>query len=216
MLAFKGVLLVGLLSFSFAAYLDDKINVDVYFEALDAGCQDFVVNQLYPGTVNINDVITLNLIPLGKAYSFKNDSGVQWICENGPSECYLNKVYACITTFQLTQVQKLSYISCVASASSKSNSPDEIKALVKTCADKNNIQAADLDTCVTSKGDDLLAGFENRQNSLNPKLLFVPTIRFNNDENTAVEIDSRTNFTIAVCESFSVWPPDVCLQFLDH
>ncbi|GAA6104016.1 gamma-interferon-inducible lysosomal thiol reductase-like, partial [Tachysurus ichikawai] len=45
----------------------DHVNVSLYYESLCPGCREFLVAQLMPTFIMLNDIMNLALIPFGNA-----------------------------------------------------------------------------------------------------------------------------------------------------
>jgi len=189
----------------------ETVNLTLYFESLCPFCHEFIVEQLYPGYTYLRDSIKVDLIPFGKAHSNLTDNGIEWTCQHGPVECYLNKIYACVVNFNLPQSQTLGYILCATIGSSRNSTKEQIEALAWQCTENIVPSWDNITTCLTDgTADTLLLGYEDLQSKLDPPIDYVPNIRFNNVYDDDLENQARFDFKWTVCQLFTEDIPSVC------
>ncbi|XP_026676720.1 gamma-interferon-inducible lysosomal thiol reductase-like [Diaphorina citri] len=141
-----------------------KAKVALYMESLCPGCHQFIKHQLYPVFMKYSNYIQLDLIPFGNARHTKNSDGTwEFKCQHGEPECFGNLYLACATHLLQASRPKhlIRYYNCMASASSFSIEKD-----VKQCAPVAGVNFRKLQTCVKSKGPEILAQFKPCQKSL--------------------------------------------------
>ncbi|CAH1111087.1 unnamed protein product [Psylliodes chrysocephalus] len=204
------LLIVGLSCISYSAQ-ESPLRVVLYYEGLCPGCHEFILEQLYPGYQKLGDSFLIDLVPFGGASATKTDDGWQWECQHGPLECYINKVDACLTSFEPTQSQLISFVNCHTKNTSMDITFDETEDIIKQCAEENNVSFYDIRKCVTSgRADTLLLALQDRQNKLVPKLEYVPSIRFNDVYDEDLDNVAIFDFVYAVCSLLNGTKPSAC------
>ncbi|XP_031826469.1 gamma-interferon-inducible lysosomal thiol reductase-like protein [Nomia melanderi] len=148
-----------------------KVHIAVYYEALCPDSRSFFTKQLLPTYHKIPDSIEVELIPYGKATTMKIESGYEFICQHGPTECDANIIHACSIDILKNSSVQLEYVSCMIK-----NNIDPVN-IMKICAQKMNIDYNKIFKCFTEeKGKELLAKYGEQTNSLIPTVSFIPTI----------------------------------------
>merc|ERR1712166_1322332 len=90
---------LALIAGSVAAYkADNKIAIDLYYEAYCPYCRDQIVGNFKTAlaTPGFTDMATVTFHPYGNAHETANDKG-EWVfsCQHGPTECQYNTLEAC-------------------------------------------------------------------------------------------------------------------------
>ncbi|KAL6138923.1 hypothetical protein ACLB2K_064202 [Fragaria x ananassa] len=72
-----------------------KVNLTIYYDTLSTYCEEFIIYEL-PRVFELDlmQIINLRLVPYGNAYIQEPNNTI--ICQNGPAECYLNSIEACV------------------------------------------------------------------------------------------------------------------------
>ncbi|CAN1303474.1 Gamma-interferon-responsive lysosomal thiol protein [Linum perenne] len=152
-----------------------KVNLSVYYETLCPPCAQFIVENLINIFNNgIIDIVNLKLIPWGNAHLTVNGTNNT---NNGPDECRLNRVQACVIDV-LNNVQlQFKFIKCTEEQSSQMGNPS---LAWKTCA--NNLQFPQMpieDCYYNGMGKKLLLEYGDETMHLNPPSRGVPWVTVN-------------------------------------
>lgn len=184
-----------------------KAKVALYMESLCPGCHQFIKHQLYPVFMKYSNYIQLDLIPFGNARHTKNSDGTwEFKCQHGEPECFGNLYLACATHLLQASRPKhlIRYYNCMASASSFSIEKD-----VKQCAPVAGVNFRKLQTCVKSKGPEILAQFGDRTDALEGRK-FVPTIVIDDEFNIDDQGEIDDDLLGYLCQRFKGKKPTEC------
>ncbi|CAH0394619.1 unnamed protein product [Bemisia tabaci] len=154
------------------------VKVTVYYETMCPDSRNFFVNQLLPTYEEIPQLITLDLVPYGKASTTKHGDKYEFSCQHGEGECYGNKLHACAINAITNQPVLLKVLTCMIS---KSFSPDDS---VGTCIKPSGLDVDTLISCArSSEGDKLLNYCGERTMKERPDIFsqFIPTVLLNDD-----------------------------------
>ncbi|CAH1153261.1 unnamed protein product [Phaedon cochleariae] len=186
----------------------DTVKVSLYYEALCPYSQEFIKDQLFPGYQVLGDVLDLDLVPYGKAKMSNINGKWKLTCQHGPKECFGNKIQACVLDLNYTQAKSMNFIGCVMSTETPEN-----KKIAKKCAEKNKLSWTDIKLCMNGEQvNEIMEKMGNKTNNLEPKMMYVPYILFNDIHDDDVEDEARENFLKTVCKMFKNKPPG-CSDF---
>ncbi|CAG9106553.1 unnamed protein product [Plutella xylostella] len=184
---------------------ESKVKIAVYYESLCPDSKKFITSQLAPVWRDFRGGVKVKLVPYGKATHDKVNGKWQFTCHHGPDECYGNKVQACILKAkQLTDTEKMELVICLMSQASPDKaldtaSPDKALDICLTQV-KREDQSVKIKECASGeKGDNLLASYGDKSDSVQRPLSFVPTIVINEKFEQAVHDRSFTDLKGAVC-----------------
>ncbi|XP_012280721.1 GILT-like protein C02D5.2 isoform X2 [Orussus abietinus] len=176
-----------------------KVSVTVYYEALCPDSKSFVVKQLIPTYNAIPDNIQIELIPYGKAKTFKKGDNYQFMCQHGRIECDANIVHACAIDVIKVPFVQLSYVSCMLKHNIQPLST------MKACAKTMQVDYEPILNCYrSSRGTELLAMYGEMTEALDPKMSFVPTITLDKKVDNQPAI--LKNLLQQVCQRIQVQP----------
>ncbi|XP_045457113.1 GILT-like protein 1 [Melitaea cinxia] len=175
---------------------DDKVKIAVYYESLCPDSKNFITTQLAPVWRELRGLVKVKLVPYGKSTHDKVNGKWQFTCHHGPDECYGNKVQSCILKDRsLQDTEKMELIICLMGQSRPDKSLD-------TCLEevKRQPESSKLKQCADGEqGDNLLAAYGDKSDSLQRPLSFVPTIVINEKFDQAIQDEAYTNLKAVVC-----------------
>ncbi|CAH1105507.1 unnamed protein product [Psylliodes chrysocephalus] len=176
-----------------------QVNLTLYTEGLCPTCKQFIVTQLYPAAQVLGDSLVVEMVPFGAMGKF----GDEWTCNHGPLECYLNSVDSCLINLKPSQIQLLSFASCHGKKTSIHKSQEETEAIVKECAEENNVSWDDINKCLTDGTVETLL-LANQEKTENAGADAYPDIRFfNSFFNNDLELSSLQDLVATVCNFFT-------------
>lgn len=86
----------------------------VFYEALCPDSKHFIIKQLQTTFQRLPLLITIDLVPYGKATTSTNaDGSLQFSCQHGPVECQANIIHACTIEYILEADLRLDVIACM-------------------------------------------------------------------------------------------------------
>ncbi|CAH1099191.1 unnamed protein product [Psylliodes chrysocephalus] len=90
-------------------------------------------------------------------------------------------------------------------------SKEQTEAIVKQCAEENNLSWDDINTCLTDGTvDALLFANEEREQFIKPKVFGVPDIRFYDIFNMDLMMAARENLVATICNLINGTKPSAC------
>nr|CAH7735771.1 unnamed protein product [Callosobruchus chinensis] len=172
----------------------ERIRVSVYYEALCPDSKYFIIFQLLPVFEEFQNRVVLDLVPYGKAETVIVDGKLQFHCQHGETECFANKIHACVINAVHNPLEKLKYIACMI----KDNMiPDDAG---EKCGQEQNIDFKPILQCANSdKGSQYLKTFGERTHSLNPPVRFIPTIELDGSQTIVPQSTILKDFLKAIC-----------------
>ncbi|XP_034663226.1 GILT-like protein 1 [Drosophila subobscura] len=114
-----------------------RLNMTVLYESLCKDSLDYLTSLL-PVFKELNGYINLNLVPYGKA------SKGGRVCQHGPKECKGNSIQDCAQRTHMSQLEKLSYVTCqmtnkklVTEIDTNCTNYSDIKESITECMNQN-------------------------------------------------------------------------------
>ncbi|KAL7634274.1 UNVERIFIED_CONTAM: hypothetical protein RMT77_015604 [Armadillidium vulgare] len=156
------------------------IRVTVFYEALCPDSRDFVVRQLLPAYRIMGDVITVELVPYGKAQSSISPNGRKtFTCQHGPRECQANIMHACVSKHVKDEQTRLNIIECMI----KINYNEDPIEAGRKCLNKFEENFKNVEKCATAEeGEELHYHLGKMTHDLEPRVTFIPTITINDSQ----------------------------------
>lgn len=183
-------------------YVDEKVDVKVYYESLCPGCRVFDSEILAPTIERLNQYLNINIYPYGKAQTIEKNGKYEFICQHGPEECYGNKLHACAIDVIGNITIAVMYNSCMMDLDQKNHGSDDLAA--DACGNKFDIDSSPIKRCAKGdRGDELLKKYGDESKKAN--YLFVPYILINGKESSIFA------FVLDVCNAF-INPPPHCVN----
>ncbi|KAL1214868.1 Gamma-interferon-responsive lysosomal thiol protein [Cardamine amara subsp. amara] len=164
---FACCLLLFTLSDNLVAGESDKVQLNLYYESLCPGCQEFIVDYLVDFFDTDLDTITnVTLVPFGNAKLYDN---LTITCQHGEEECELNKVEACVINTIPDPKLQYSLIRCIENDTKNWDS----------CFNGNKDDIAIGDCYTSDLSTKLILEYAKQTLSLNPKKEYVPWVTLN-------------------------------------
>ncbi|XP_045505981.1 gamma-interferon-inducible lysosomal thiol reductase-like isoform X2 [Colias croceus] len=175
---------------------DNKVKIAVYYESLCPDSKSFITNQLAPVWRELRGAVKVKLVPYGKSTHDKVNGKWQFICHHGNDECYGNKVQACILKDRsLADTDKMELVICLMGQANPDKSLD-------TCLEqmKKSAETSKLKKCASGEqGDNLLASYGDKSDTVQRPLSFVPTVVINEKFDQAVQDEAIKDLKAVVC-----------------
>lgn len=174
----------------------DKVSITVFYECLCPDSRSFFLNHLLPSYEKAPDLITIDLVPYGKATTTLTSIGHHvFECQHGTIECYGNKVHACTLVKVKDVATQLKFIGCMIDDNYNPNS------IGSECASKHNVQWDAIFACANSvEGDILMKQHGDKTAALTPKVSFIPTVLINNNRDDQAAL--LKNLWKEICRHF--------------
>lgn len=175
---------------------DEKVKIAVYYESLCSDSKRFITQQLAPVWRDFRGAIKVKLVPYGKSTHDKVDNKWQFQCHHGADECYGNKVQSCILKDRsLQDTDKMELVICLMSQTNPDKELDKCLAQVNKQSESVKLKKCAEDT----QGDNLLASYGDKTDTVMRPLAFVPTIVINEKFDQATQDEAFTNLKAVVC-----------------
>ncbi|VEN35924.1 unnamed protein product [Callosobruchus maculatus] len=126
------------------------------------------------------------------------------MCQHGERECLGNKYFSCAIANSPTKVA-LEYIACL----ERERVSDESFA---QCAKEFGVSYEELQSCVETKGLDLLVAHSKRAQQF--KIDHLPTIVFNDVLDKSADEEAYLDFRKVVCKFLQKDPPKACSSYI--
>ncbi|XP_063221017.1 gamma-interferon-inducible lysosomal thiol reductase-like [Bacillus rossius redtenbacheri] len=171
------------------------VEVAVFYEALCPDSRSFVLKQLLPTFEKVPRLVTIKLIPYGKAKTNSVGTGYTFTCQHGPIECEANKIHACaIATVRDTETL-LRYIGCMID---DNLNPSEVG---QKCAEDWKVDWKAVYACAMGpEGEKLLKQHGDSTFALRPGVSFIPTVLLGKSQDKQPAI--LKNLLKEVCSKF--------------
>ncbi|XP_072386448.1 gamma-interferon-inducible lysosomal thiol reductase-like [Diabrotica undecimpunctata] len=194
------------------------LTLTLFYEGLCPGCHQFILTQLYPSYEKLADSLKLDLVPFGWSHSNRSDDGkVTFTCQHGEEECFINRVHACVLDQQPSSVDYVTFIYHHLSATDERDlNEQEVLEVAKKWL-PSSVSWDEVNSCYEGeRGTELLLSYEDRQSKLDPKLPWVPNIRFNGVYDSDIEEQAWFNLLPTVCGLLKENKPDICNDQVKH
>uniref|UniRef100_T1J742 Micro-fibrillar-associated protein 1 C-terminal domain-containing protein n=1 Tax=Strigamia maritima TaxID=126957 RepID=T1J742_STRMM len=173
------------------------VQIDVYYESLCPDSVKFITKQLWPAYQKLSSIISLQLVPYGKASYHRN--GDDWIftCQHGPEECKGNIVQACAIHLHPQTDKNLQFVNCAMSSKYPPNAG-------QSCAESSELNWSQISDCIDStEGKDVLHEMGVKTENLQPRLTFVPWIVVNGKTSPEILDAALTDLQGLICKSYA-------------
>ena len=118
----------------------NKINVDVFYEALCPDSKNFILNTLSPAFSLFSPHLSVTLWPYGKAMTTQTEPNYEFRCQHGSAECEGNLYHNCAEKYIKDQGMKIRFLSCMFEnvLPSVSSTPDW-NQIASQCSDREGV-----------------------------------------------------------------------------
>lgn len=174
-----------------------KIHLDVYYETNCPDSMRFITNQLYPAYRDLKDIVSIHLIPFGKArVSFDENSKKYDIqCHHGPRECYGNTVQGCAISLYPDTETHLNFINCMESYPRPSESGPK-------CARRLSLDWKSISKCSDGDtGKQILLKNGDLTKELQPRVTFVPWINIDKVHSDSIQRRALRDLKSVLCDA---------------
>lgn len=178
-----------------------KVLVSVYYEALCPDSRSFVITQLVPTNNILEDYVSVQLIPYGKAETIVTNDDYIFKCQHGETECEANIIHACAIEKIKDPKKSLEVVACMI----KNNIHP--MSIFKHCTKELDEQEEILSCSQSIEGRKLLAKHGEATKALRPRVGFIPTITLDHKSDNQVQI--LKNLMRQVCLKLKK-PPQRC------
>ncbi|XP_070500843.1 GILT-like protein 1 [Chironomus tepperi] len=165
----------------------NKLNIDILYESRCPDSKNFMQRHLKRVYPKIKDMVKINYVPFGKAYSYDSNDGIRFNCQHGQRECDGNKFQSCVLDVIGSDNQDLQtdFVVC---AMDFTKNP-------QNCAKNIGVNFKKVNECMTSnKGIQLQLKAEQDSTGIIRRSGFVPTIVYNGVYNGNDFWDSLDDF----------------------
>ncbi|CAG9855733.1 unnamed protein product [Phyllotreta striolata] len=196
-------------AFALAVTSQEQLKVTLFYEGLCPSCHNFFIEQLYPGFKKLGNALDIDLVSAQQPEN--NGSQIEWSCQHGPKECYINKVSACAIHVSDTQSKMMEFENCFLKDSDIYKSQEYEEDLAKKCAAGNDLPWDKINSCLDKEVDKILLAYEQRLKKVQPPIQYVPAILFNDKRDEDTENAAREDFVATACQLFKT-KPKACLK----
>ncbi|XP_067872045.1 gamma-interferon-inducible lysosomal thiol reductase-like [Heterodontus francisci] len=186
----------------------EPVVISLYYESLCGACRSFLVFQLYPTWLMLNDIMNVTLVPYGNAVE-RNESG-KWIfnCQHGVQECTGNMIETCLMHTLQDPARYFPIIFCMESA-------DNVITAAQLCLQvyEPKVSWTNVENCVNGDlGNKLMHQNAELTRALNPPHEYVPWILVNGKHNEDLEAEAVNSLFNLVCDTYSGMKPKACAK----
>uniref|UniRef100_A0A9J7XWC8 Gamma-interferon-inducible lysosomal thiol reductase n=3 Tax=Cyprinus carpio TaxID=7962 RepID=A0A9J7XWC8_CYPCA len=184
------------------------VNVSLYYESLCPGCRQFLVTQLVPTFIMLNNIMNIELVPYGNAQEKEEQGKYTFICQHGEEECQGNMIETCL--LNILGAKAIPVIFCMESGA------DVLKA-AQPCLGVHFPDTTwdSVMKCVTGdEGNKLMHQNALKTNALKPPHQYVPWITINGEHTDDLEDKAMNSLFNLVCSLYEGEKPPACGQGL--
>jgi interferon gamma-inducible protein 30 len=205
---FKKIFLISLICLSSIFCNQDLPQIDLYFETLCPGCQEFITTsfQDFLNNPNHSDLAKVNFHPYGNAIEVKKGDQYEFTCQHGEIECYGNTVEVCALN-KLSYEDGLKYIICMENGIKTYNK--NIKKALLSCIEDSDLAQNILTCAENEEGNNLQHQVAQRT----PKHDYVPWLTYNGVHSENDEDDLMNDMLGFLCALEVNKNKEVCLNY---
>ncbi|KAM4808804.1 gamma-interferon-inducible lysosomal thiol reductase [Rhinophrynus dorsalis] len=182
------------------------VQVELYYESLCGGCRNFLIYQLFPTWLMLNNIMNVTLVPYGNAQE-RNVSG-KWNfeCQHGPEECLGNTMEACLINLLENIDSYFAVIFCMESSRNVTNALEPCLAVYEP-----ELPVKTVLECVNGDlGNKLMHQNALRTGALSPPHQYVPWVVINGKHTDELQALAQASLFNLVCDTYKGPKPDAC------
>ncbi|KAJ8278689.1 hypothetical protein COCON_G00057550 [Conger conger] len=181
-----------------------KVEVALYYESLCPGCRAFLVEQIFPTWVMLNDIMDVRLVPFGNAVETQHLEKYEFQCQHGEPECLGNMLETCI--MKLVGDMGFLIIFCMEAAA-------DVLTAAQPCVQlyAPSVKWEAIMTC--AKGDQgmqLMHENAEKTKALNPPHEYVPWVTINGEHTEELQDKAMSSLFTLVCSLYKGGKPPAC------
>lgn len=182
------------------------VQIELYYESLCGGCRKFLLLQLFPTWLMLNEIMNVTLVPYGNAQE-RNVSGKwEFTCQHGPEECYVNTIEACVM-YHLKDIR--SFFPVIFCIELSSNLTTALQPCLAAYA--SDLPVKTVMDCVNGDlGNKLMHQNAERTAALNPPHDYVPWVVINGTHNESLQDQALSALFELICKTYTGPKPDAC------
>ncbi|KAF4086489.1 hypothetical protein AMELA_G00106990 [Ameiurus melas] len=183
----------------------DPVTVSLYYESLCPGCRQFLVLQLMPTFIMLNDIMNVELVPYGNAQEQEVGGKYQFTCQHGPDECLGNMIETCVLN-KLKGGPQYAVIYCMEAANDVVKAAESCLALFSP-----ETRFGDIMACANGdEGNQLMHQNAKKTNALQPQHEYVPWITVNGEHTDDLQQKAMGSLFQLVCSLYKGQAPAAC------
>ncbi|XP_066491766.1 gamma-interferon-inducible lysosomal thiol reductase [Tiliqua scincoides] len=180
------------------------VSVSLYYESLCPACRGFLVLQLFPTWVMLNDIMNVTLVPYGNAKETKKGQKWEFQCQHGEEECVGNLMEACL--IHLIEYNYFPIIFCMESGM---DVVGDLPQCLKVYAP--DFPLSNITACVNGDlGNQLMHRNAQLTRALNPPHRYVPWIVVNGNHTDELQKKAQDSLFMLVCSLYKGDLPPAC------
>jgi len=188
---------------------DEKVMVELYYEAQCPGCREMVTTSFYKAfqTEGFLDMAEVAFVPYGNAQETKTASGsYEFECQHGLSECVYNTIEACALAKIDDPLMAFQFIDCIERSDESRDPQQDYYKVAIACCELTKIPdttVAMMEECATGlEGIKLNHEAAAKTDALDPPHKFVPYVVVNDVHSDDVQNTISDSLFDYVCGAY--------------
>ncbi|KAG7321536.1 hypothetical protein KOW79_014394 [Hemibagrus wyckioides] len=182
----------------------DPVTVSLYYESLCPGCRQFLVLQLMPTFIMLNDIMSVELFPYGNAEEKQVGDKYEFTCQHGPDECLGNMIETCV--MKKVPSAAVPVIYCMEAAENVVKAAESCLAVFSPETSFGDIMA-----CVNgNEGNQLMHENAKKTAALQPPHQYVPWVTINGEHTEELQQKAMNSLFLLVCSLYKGEAPPGC------